>query len=291
MDPASGRYSALIEELETSAKTVRDRGVQIAALDNTIAELKRHTANIQALEERLGAVRDEVIAPIKKTLDENKRAGWFSIYGFWVGLLSIIISTGGVLYTVYTNRIAPVLLSPTGHPQPTADAIAAMQRDLSALTLHVVGITSDYKPTEGEVLLRDVPILENGKLVYQDRKTLLRSPDSTIDISLAGTYEDDADALGFLPSADVSLLLNGRVMRDGADPKVVTIVRNQSAGFTKTSYFASLARASLGIRVYEGDRLTLLGKYSFDVARVFRTRSHILPVGDDFKGVLLKPVK
>ena len=95
-------YVKIIGELEEAVKKIKvEDGVTVAPLDKAIEELKTHCESIEALEKNLNAVRAEVIDPIREELNENKRAGKFSILGFIVGVFGCIVTSISLLYTTF----------------------------------------------------------------------------------------------------------------------------------------------------------------------------------------------
>jgi hypothetical protein len=86
------KYRDIITSLEKSIEDLKQRGITVDALNHAKDELVAHTDNIEKIEMNIDAVRKEVISPIKEELNQNRVAGKFSILGFWVGAVSMIVS-------------------------------------------------------------------------------------------------------------------------------------------------------------------------------------------------------
>ena len=87
------QYTQIIENLEQTVKKMENAEIFIGPLNKIIENLKSHSQNIKAVEQNIEAVRAEVINPIKKELNENKRAGKFSIWGLYVGIIALFVTT------------------------------------------------------------------------------------------------------------------------------------------------------------------------------------------------------
>ena len=91
-------FNDTLEELRAISKQLRDKGVTVEKLDEAIAELTKHHSNIEKIETNIDAIKSEVIAPLKEELRQNKTAGKFSIFGFWVGAFGLVVSIGTLLF-------------------------------------------------------------------------------------------------------------------------------------------------------------------------------------------------
>lgn len=93
------RFEDLIAELDSIDKSLLDQNIKIDALRDTIEKLKFHKNNIEVVENEIDAIRAEILNPVQKELAENKKAGKFSVFGFYVGALGIIFTVAGLWYT------------------------------------------------------------------------------------------------------------------------------------------------------------------------------------------------
>nr|VFK31297.1 MAG: hypothetical protein BECKMB1821G_GA0114241_108111 [Candidatus Kentron sp. MB] len=100
-------YAALLDELEKLKSEFEAKGIKINDFEEAISKLKRHTGNIEKIEANIEEIKEEIIRPIKKQLDDNKKAGKFSVYGFYIGGLGIVLSIFTILYTTFlsTTRV------------------------------------------------------------------------------------------------------------------------------------------------------------------------------------------
>lgn len=55
-------------------------------------ELELKLDDINQLEERVEAINRRIVEPVTKELEFGRKAGRFSVFGFWIGLMGIIIS-------------------------------------------------------------------------------------------------------------------------------------------------------------------------------------------------------
>ena len=92
------KFNDTLEELRAISKELREKGVTVEKLDEAITKLTKHHANIEKIEDNIDAIKGEVIAPLKEELQQNKTAGRFSIFGFWVGAFGLIVAIGTLLF-------------------------------------------------------------------------------------------------------------------------------------------------------------------------------------------------
>lgn len=91
-------FKQTILEMESISSGLKKKGVTVEELDKAIGSLKEHSDNIENIEKNIEAIKSEVISPIKTELDQNKAAGRFSIFGFWVGAIGLLVSIGTIIY-------------------------------------------------------------------------------------------------------------------------------------------------------------------------------------------------
>ncbi|OBT12748.1 hypothetical protein A9264_15870 [Vibrio sp. UCD-FRSSP16_10] len=90
-------FSETITGLRSISEELKNKGITVEKLDEAISELTKHHNNIREIEDNIDAIKDEVIAPIKEELIQNKTAGRFSVFGFWVGAIGLVVSIGTLL--------------------------------------------------------------------------------------------------------------------------------------------------------------------------------------------------
>ena len=82
--PVSSKIKSSVENLELiKEKTIIGK----EWIDSIIDLLSLQVKDIEAIEMSLLSVRREIIGPVKRELEEAGRAGKFSIWGFWVGII------------------------------------------------------------------------------------------------------------------------------------------------------------------------------------------------------------
>ena len=81
-----------LQELKRISKNLRVQGVTVEQLDKAIRELSEHYENALEIEKSIEAIKAEVISPVKRELEFNKASGKFSVFGFWVGAIGLLVS-------------------------------------------------------------------------------------------------------------------------------------------------------------------------------------------------------
>ena len=111
------RYKEILESLEKSIEDLKNKGITVDALNHAMKDLVAHKENIEKVENNIDAVRKEVISPIERELQQNRTAGKFSIWGFWVGALSMVVSIATIslsyLPFIHQNQSMPFTASST----------------------------------------------------------------------------------------------------------------------------------------------------------------------------------
>lgn len=92
------KFSDTLKELDQIATQLKDQGITVEKLDRAIVDLKEHQGNIEKIEENINAIKQEVIGPIHTELEQNKVAGRFSIFGFWIGALGLVVSIATIFF-------------------------------------------------------------------------------------------------------------------------------------------------------------------------------------------------
>ncbi|MEM0910038.1 MAG: hypothetical protein AAGJ37_03630 [Pseudomonadota bacterium] len=92
------KFSKTLDSLTSISEELKEKGITVKKLDDAVSELSTHHLNIEKIEENIDSIKSEVIAPIKEELVQNKTAGKFSIFGFWVGALGLVASIGTLLF-------------------------------------------------------------------------------------------------------------------------------------------------------------------------------------------------
>lgn len=92
------KFSDTLKELDQISAQLKDQGITVEKLDRAIVDLKEHQGNIEKIEDNIDAIKQEVIGPIHAELEQNKVAGRFSIFGFWVGALGLVVSIATIFF-------------------------------------------------------------------------------------------------------------------------------------------------------------------------------------------------
>lgn len=92
------KFADTVEELRRISAGLKAQGVTVEKLDDAVAELAQHLENIEKIEDNIDAIKSEVVSPLKEELAQNKVAGRFSIFGFWVGAFALVVTIGTLLY-------------------------------------------------------------------------------------------------------------------------------------------------------------------------------------------------
>ena len=121
-------YNKILKELKDSIDSLKKDGISIEKLDKSYDNLEKHTSDIQKIEDNIDAIQSQVIDKIKKELDENKKAGKFSILGFWIGLVALVFSIIASIGNIQTN------------PLETENKISIINERIQNLSYRILGI-------------------------------------------------------------------------------------------------------------------------------------------------------
>jgi hypothetical protein len=119
------KFTDTVAALKTISLQLRKQGVTVENLDTAIKELAEHQSNIEKIEENIDAIKTEVISPLKAELEQNKMAGRFSIFGFWVGAIGLLVSIGTIFYQQNKAAAQPA------QAQPAQDSTASISRNVA----------------------------------------------------------------------------------------------------------------------------------------------------------------
>jgi hypothetical protein len=97
--PLTQQMNSLINSLE---KILQDNQIiNPEPFKKIIASFRIQAYDIEALEKSIDSIRREIINPVKKELDEGKRLGKFSVWGFYIGFVGIIVSIFAILNGIF----------------------------------------------------------------------------------------------------------------------------------------------------------------------------------------------
>jgi len=100
----SSHFRSLLNELQNIISNARL--LNPAPIMDTLIRLRATVYNMEAIENNADSIRKEITNPINKQLESAKKAGFFSIWGFWVGLGGLILGIISSLLTImsYLNK-------------------------------------------------------------------------------------------------------------------------------------------------------------------------------------------
>jgi len=125
------KFSETLKELDQISKQLKDQGIIVEKLDHAIADLKEHQGNIEKIEDNIDAIKQEVIAPIHTELDQNRIAGRFSIFGFWVGALGLVVSIGTIFFQQASSPQSPATTPTSASSRSSAPSQQSVRADAS----------------------------------------------------------------------------------------------------------------------------------------------------------------
>lgn len=91
------KYKDILNNVNKLIEELKDNDIQVGSLNKAIDELYSHAEDVEKVEKDLDQIKRQVIVPILEELDKNRKAGLFSIWGFWVGAISIVVSIFSVI--------------------------------------------------------------------------------------------------------------------------------------------------------------------------------------------------
>lgn len=268
-------FKETISELESKINELSSNGIQIEPLNNSVKELKKHIENVEKIEENIDAIKEEVIDKIKDELEYNKKAGSFSIWGFWIGIIALLVSILTIgkdlfekekpLITVNkekTNKIDKSLINKVDN----------IDYKIDELIYNSVKFSNKHKVDSTEFLLN---------VTYDGRNRLNVIKDSIFSIDIAVLNAEETEINKKLkPSAILCFYIKNKKI---GEKGISEIFRIENQNFiTYNNYFG-------GAKIFEGDTVQLfLDK--FVVERIYLKNTKLHRVGDDKDAVLLKKI-
>ncbi|PCJ86410.1 MAG: hypothetical protein COA57_06215 [Flavobacteriales bacterium] len=281
-------YKQIIEDLEKAIADIEAKGISIEPLNKAIEELKSHSDNISAIEENIDAVKSEVITPIKTELEQNKKAGKFSIIGFYVGVFGLAVTAISLLYTTFKQPEQltfqypkdSVVNADKNHIPSNGNAdskyipsyvLVNIENTLDEIAYSIHGLNEDYKP------------LDNEYLINQKEQAILLKNDSIIFSVHAYIPNEKKIKDRYYPMASLSFSINGKQLGTKGLKEMVKIINNSGV----SHYYPNFN----SIWITENDRFVIFGKHSYEITRIFREESQILTVADEKDAVLIKRIE
>ena len=268
----SKTYKQIIEDLEKAISDIESQGISIQPLNKALENLKTHSKNIEAIENNIDAVKSEVIDPIKIELEENKRAGKFSVWGFYIGIFGLIVTAISLLYTTFGTNSNNNLYRPQDSTQnlSVSERIRSIDSSVKELNYSIHGLNDNYKPLENELFIKQ---FEKKPFLSQDSNRL---------IIKAYIPEEIKSNNKWFPIVSLSFSIN--------DKQIGIIGLKDKVSVINNSGVAKYDPNQNSINLSENDEFIILGKYRYIVQRIYRSKSQIMTVCDKAEAVLLRLV-
>jgi hypothetical protein len=263
-------YKQTIEDLESAVKEIESQGISIAPLNKAIENLKTHSSNIEIIEKNIDSVKAEVITPIKEELIENKRAGRFSIWGFYIGAFGLVVTAISLIYTTFSKS------SMTNYPTITfpnnkqAKGYSDLTQSINELTYFLHGLNDTFKPVQNEFLIN-----------HHESAAILKNDSNNIYLQLRFIEEGNVRNKCY-PFAYLAIFINDKQLGFKGLLDNVKIINN--------SMVASYNSIWNSIILSENDEFVILNKYRFKIMRILRVSSQILSICDNKDAVIIKRI-
>ncbi|WP_010181424.1 hypothetical protein [Aquimarina agarilytica] len=276
-------YKQTIQEIEEKINELSTQGISIQSLNESLRQLKTHTENVEKIEENIDAIREEVIEKIKDELQYNKKAGSFSIYGFWVGSIALIVSIGSIIYNEYnhannTDFTKPVekikVIETSKVPDSLLKKIDVINYKIDELVFNSIGFSDMHATSKSELLLYDT---------YDPTKSLkVILKDSIYPIKIGvQNIEETIHNEKLTPSATLIFYVGDKKMgRQG----IKEIFRQNKLKYYYWNEYYN------GATIYEGDTIKIF-RDTFLVEKIYLKNSKTKRVGSDKNAVLIKRIK
>ena len=275
-----GKFGETLNELEKSIENLQSQGISIESLEKSFADLKKQTSNIAKVEENIEAIREEVIDRIKDELDQNKRAGKFSIFGFWIGAIALVLSIFSSISTLNDNQYQNIPFQGNQKDNTKAnetfnnisEKIDILNDRVERLTYKLIGFDDYYVPTKNEF------IIHAGYSV--DPKTILKTKENhTLKIKVSDVSEKEENGK-ITPRAFLSFYVDDSKIGLAGIKRIVQV--NNSNSFWYENNKGELI-------VNELDTIKLF-ELNYVIERIYRKQSKNLVIADDKNAILLKQI-
>jgi hypothetical protein len=266
------KFQDTIDTLRRISEDLKQQGIVVEHLNTAIEELNRHHENIARIEKNIQAIKDEVIAPVKAELEANKVAGKFSIFGFWVGGIGLVVSVFAIAMGYFGHSSKPLQSVTTAPPSVTTGPQSNVEQMLSEIMTNFL-FPKNLTLTADQF---EVEEYEFAKLMQgvNDRLEL-----RVLSINPPGYRE--------YPKARAAIILfkNGRALSKKAVESQLRQGKTLDEALRR-----KLADNESQATVEEGDVL-VLGSYSFHIDAVFSKAPGSRAIGDGKSSVVFRAVK
>ena len=304
----ANEYRDTLHDIEQIIQEFKQKhNISVGPLDDLLKRLSKHSENVGKVEESIEEIKEEVIEPIKSELNYSNKAGRFSIFGFYVGSVGLIVSIAAIIFTVIagqgkwykpdnSTKDANTPTKPGDrHEQMENMTTSASCKCLSKreLVQYCSGISNlmqfalqeqlggdvKYKTQKNEVL---VSLYDSVKMLDAKKHKYYLKPFTIREIK-------NKESGQFIPIAGIQVLQDGRVIGRTGLMEMIKIKRSNTSESIILSAENHLSSSELLLCV--GDEITFFDRYTYRVKRIFRKESKILPVADFESGLLLTLVK
>ena len=259
------KYKNIVSDLNKKIASLKEDGVKIDALDDLLNELSSHVEEVTEVEEHIDAIRGMVISPIKQELEENKKAGKFSVGGFYVGAFGLLASIASVFYTNFL---------------PSPELII---RD-EATSAQIIQISQQLSEVRRELYLRSGK-LEIGdaavKIKNFDDYTVVKGENVEIKLELYGVSVYSNDNLGSHKNgAHIKVYYNDRMVSHSGIPDIVQVTNVGRLNSNQKDSFA----------VSKGDVITFLGEHQVQILEVLNEDATFNALADNESAIVISVV-
>jgi len=255
------KYENFLKKLKTSIDELKERGISINDLNDSYQQLEKHTTEIKQIEDNIDAIKSQVIGNIKEELEQNKKSGIFSIYGFWIGLIALIFS---IIASISNFRIDPI---------STENKINIINERIANLSYRILGMDDYYATDENTILLKEGMFEKPTPVLYNYKRR------DTIKIDLIRTEEVEKDNT-IKPIANIIVYLNHKKIGIKGLQKIYSQNHKDSFNFELNSQT---------LQIFENDTISFSDNH-FVVRRIFRKTTKINDVGDDKNAILIEKI-
>ena len=259
------KYKNIVSDLEDKIQVLKQDGVKIDALDDLIQELRSHVEEVTEVEEHIDAIRGMVISPIKKELEENKQAGKFSVWGFYIGAFGLIASIGSLLYTSFSPQTELVIRDESKSAQ------------ISQINQKISEVRRELYLRSGKMELNDSAL----KLKNYDRHTLVKGKALEVQFQLFGvaTYSNKSKKT-HTNVAHLKVFYNDRLVSHSGVPDIVQVTNVGNLNNEREEIFA----------VSKGDVVTILGEHQIQILEVLNSDATYNALSDKEDAVIFSTV-
>lgn len=259
------KYRNIVKDLEIKISALKDDGVKIDALDDLLNELTSHVEHVTEVEDHIDAIRGMVIEPVKKELEENKKAGKFSIAGFYIGAFGLIASIASVFYTNF---------------QPSPELIIrdeATQNKLTQIQKGISEVRRELYFRAGKLEVGDSAV----KIKNYDEYTVVRGDDVEIKIELYAVRVYSNETTGSERNvAHLKVFYDGRLVSRSGVPEIVQTTNVGRINSDSEGYFP----------VSKGDVITFLKEHQVQIVEVLNEEATFNTLSDNETAIIISVV-